>query len=289
MGFGASAGGHRFGMRAQRLMGWTDNSVRPTATSFLQLIAAQSDEHITILRRLTRLIQNHSRLVTLFVTDDAGAIVDALTTDGADPVPTTDVHDLPERLDWTVPYPAGLHARPASRWVETARSFGARIQVRAGQQVADAKNLVSLLQLGLRVGDAVVISAEGRDAGSALLRLKAVINGLTAQEIADAEAAARRAAVPVQGWTPPEAPAAIAGIGAAYRRAWLVVDLAVAVTVAGVRIVTDRVAARAARGRLALAHRRVATRAGRRSANASRRITFVCWPRSFHASGSFAT
>ena len=29
---------------AQRLMGWTDNSVRPTASSFLQLIAAQSDE-----------------------------------------------------------------------------------------------------------------------------------------------------------------------------------------------------------------------------------------------------
>ena len=29
---------------AQRLMGWTDNSVRPTATSFLQLIAAQSDD-----------------------------------------------------------------------------------------------------------------------------------------------------------------------------------------------------------------------------------------------------
>ncbi|VXC71984.1 ATP-dependent DNA ligase [Massilia sp. 9I] len=29
---------------AQRLMGWTDNSIRPTATSFLQLIAAQSDE-----------------------------------------------------------------------------------------------------------------------------------------------------------------------------------------------------------------------------------------------------
>ncbi|MDB5748173.1 MAG: ATP-dependent ligase [Massilia sp.] len=29
---------------AQRLMGWTDGSVRPTATGFLQLIAAQSDE-----------------------------------------------------------------------------------------------------------------------------------------------------------------------------------------------------------------------------------------------------
>ena len=29
---------------AQRLMGWTDNSVRPTSTSFLRLIAAQSEE-----------------------------------------------------------------------------------------------------------------------------------------------------------------------------------------------------------------------------------------------------
>lgn len=29
---------------AQRLMGWTDNAVRPTASSFLRLIAAQSDE-----------------------------------------------------------------------------------------------------------------------------------------------------------------------------------------------------------------------------------------------------
>ncbi|MGG7605759.1 ATP-dependent DNA ligase [Massilia sp. BKSP1R2A-1] len=33
---------------AQRLMGWTDNSVRPTAASFLQLIAEQSDEEHTL-------------------------------------------------------------------------------------------------------------------------------------------------------------------------------------------------------------------------------------------------
>jgi DNA ligase-1 len=33
---------------AQRLMGWTDNSVRPTANSFLKLIAAQSDEEHTL-------------------------------------------------------------------------------------------------------------------------------------------------------------------------------------------------------------------------------------------------
>jgi DNA ligase-1 len=33
---------------AQRLMGWTDNTVRPSAASFLQLIAAQSDDEHTL-------------------------------------------------------------------------------------------------------------------------------------------------------------------------------------------------------------------------------------------------
>ncbi|WP_428309503.1 phosphoenolpyruvate--protein phosphotransferase [Hydrocarboniphaga sp.] len=177
-------------------------------------IAAQSDAHIAILRRLTRLIQDNSRLVALFVTDDVQQIVDALSVDAIEEAPAQPATDLAERFEWTVPYPAGLHARPASRWVETARSFGARMQLRFGDQLADAKNLVSLLQLGLRFGDTVVISAEGRDAGSALIRLKAVINGITAQEKADAETAAKRAAAPALGWSPPQAPAAIAGIGA---------------------------------------------------------------------------
>ncbi|MDB5969160.1 MAG: fructose transporter subunit [Hydrocarboniphaga sp.] len=177
-------------------------------------IAAQSDAHIAILRRLTRLIQDNSRLVTLFVTDKVQDIVDALSEDAIEIASATPATDLAEHFDWSVPYPAGLHARPASRWVETARSFGARIQLRFGDQIADAKNLVSLLQLGLRFGDRVVISAEGRNAGSALIRLKAVINSITAQEKTDTEAAARRASAPVLGWSPPQVPAAIAGIGA---------------------------------------------------------------------------
>lgn len=176
-------------------------------------IAAQSDAHIQILRRLTRLIQDESRLVSLFVTDDARDIVNALGQDAA-AAESKPAKDLAERFTWTVSYPAGLHARPASRWVETARSFAAQVQVRRNAEVGDAKNLVALLQLGLQAGDAVVISAEGRDASAALARLRSVINGLTAQEKTDAEIAARRAAQPVQGWVPPEAPAAILGIGA---------------------------------------------------------------------------
>jgi len=179
-------------------------------------IAAQSDEHITVLRRLTRLMQHEARLIQLFSTPSAKELVDALVEDTPAPAkegaprPAT---DLTERFTWTVNYPTGLHARPALRWVETARGYAARLQVRHEDQVADAKNLVALLQLGLRAGDRVVISADGNDASAALARLRSVIEDLSAQERWEAEQA-QRAAVPVVSWTPPQAAVTLSGIGA---------------------------------------------------------------------------
>jgi phosphocarrier protein FPr len=176
-------------------------------------IAAKSDNHITILRRLTRLIQDSARLDTLFVTKQPGDLVAALTQDAA--VSTAaPAADLDEKFHWIVAYPAGLHARPASVWVEAARGSGLRIQVRHGAEAADARNLVALLQLGLRAGDEIVISAEGDDAVAGLARFRAKITGLVAQEKADADKAAARAAMPVKGWNPPGNPQTITGIPA---------------------------------------------------------------------------
>ncbi|WP_181393076.1 phosphoenolpyruvate--protein phosphotransferase [Stenotrophomonas sp. HMWF023] len=177
-------------------------------------IAAQSDTHITLLRRLTRLIQDDATLQRLFTTTDASEIVNALAGDGATTAAHAPVTDLAEHFDWTIAYPNGLHARPATRWAETARGFAARAQVRAGNLAADAKSLVALLQLGLRHGDAVSVSAEGSDAPALLTALRKVMEGLVAQEKADAERAAQRKATPVAGWNPPDAQAAIIGIGA---------------------------------------------------------------------------
>jgi phosphocarrier protein FPr len=177
-------------------------------------IAAQSDSHITILRRLTRLIQDDKRLETLFVATDAGEMITALAQDDAPASPATPVTDLADSVTWTIDYPIGLHARPASAWVEAARQSGVRIQVRHEHEAADARNLVALLQLGLRAGDSITISSDGEDAKAALARFRAVITGLSAQEKADAAKAVARATVPVRGWTPPGAPRTISGIGA---------------------------------------------------------------------------
>lgn len=178
-------------------------------------IAAQSDSHIVFLRRLTRLIQNAKRLESLFATNDPADIIAALSQDSVTAGQATQmVTDLSEQFLWTIPYPNGLHARPATRWSETARGFSAKVQIRHNDQVADAKSLVSLLQLGLHENDQINVSAEGTDATALLNTLHKVMDSLTVQEKLDAQRAAARRATPVKGWKPPHAPPSIRGIAA---------------------------------------------------------------------------
>jgi len=182
-------------------------------------IAAQSDAHIAILRRLTRLMQDEARLTALFTTGNPADLVAALSDETAAPAASTaDAGDLAESFEWVVDYPTGLHARPAAAWVESARAASGRVRVRHGDESADGKTLVALLQLGLRPGDRITVSTDGPDARAVLNRLRATITGLSAREKADAAAAARKAKTVVQGWTPPvstgrEMPV-VAGIGA---------------------------------------------------------------------------
>lgn len=185
-------------------------------THLVFAIAAQSDEHITLLRRLTRLLNDDARLRQLFTTQNAEELVAALSSDAPAPAASTPGTDLAEQRTLTLEYPSGLHARPAAQWVETARRFAARVQVRHGDETADAKNLVALLQLGLAVGAKLTLSAEGPDAGAALDALLQTIRGLTAQERAQAarDTQAARTRQTAHGWQADAALPAIGGIAA---------------------------------------------------------------------------
>lgn len=177
-------------------------------------IAARSDSHIAILRRLTRLIQDEARLDRLCTTSDAAEVARALTDDSAASIAAPDAVDLAERVEWTVDYPAGLHARPASVWVEAAKAAGTAIRVRHGGEAADARNLVALLQLGLKAGDQITVSTTGDDAAAVLSRFLGVVAGLVAQEKTDAARAAHAAAAPIRGWKPVTALNAVLGVAA---------------------------------------------------------------------------
>ena len=69
--------------------------------------------------------------------------------------------------------PAGLHARPAARFVQAASRFQSRIVLRYGGREADAKSLIALLGLTIRPSSEVVITADGPDAEAAIAALAA--------------------------------------------------------------------------------------------------------------------
>lgn len=80
---------------------------------------------------------------------------------------------MPE-IEVTVGHPEGLHARPAARFVQTARRFHSRVWVVYNGREADAKSLLSLLALGAEQGAVITIRAEGEDAEQALEALEEV-------------------------------------------------------------------------------------------------------------------
>ena len=68
----------------------------------------------------------------------------------------------------------GLHARPAARFVATAARYEADVRVRKGDKSANAKSMNQVAILGVRQGDAIVVSAAGPDAAAVLAALSAL-------------------------------------------------------------------------------------------------------------------
>ena len=71
----------------------------------------------------------------------------------------------------TVIDPAGLHARPAARFVQIANRFGSRILIRNADREADPKSLIALLGLTVGPCSVITIHADGPDADAALAAL----------------------------------------------------------------------------------------------------------------------
>ncbi|MCZ2497171.1 phosphoenolpyruvate--protein phosphotransferase [Xylophilus sp. Kf1] len=169
---------------------WGDVSRR---AHLVVAIAAASDQHIAVLRRLTRLMRDEALMARLATTADAGEIVRALTRDdAAAPVSTLESFRLGVELQ--LAYPNGLHARPAAQWAQVARRFKAELRVALGDTVVDAKSLPALLSLGAGRGATLRLSAEGPDAQAALAALRDTVVRLGDEEKRQAEQAAARQA-----------------------------------------------------------------------------------------------
>jgi phosphocarrier protein HPr len=75
----------------------------------------------------------------------------------------------------TVNHKVGLHARPASMFVQTAAKYSSDIDVTHGEITANAKSILAVLTLGAHQGAEITIKAEGDDAEDALKALEQLI------------------------------------------------------------------------------------------------------------------
>jgi phosphoenolpyruvate-protein phosphotransferase/dihydroxyacetone kinase phosphotransfer subunit len=71
--------------------------------------------------------------------------------------------------------PTGLHARPASLFVQTAARFAARIELSGHGRQTDAASIMGVLSLNLRQGDILTLRASGTEAEAALKALEELV------------------------------------------------------------------------------------------------------------------
>jgi phosphotransferase system HPr (HPr) family protein len=70
----------------------------------------------------------------------------------------------------------GLHARPASLFIQCAKKYASNITITKGADSANAKSIIGVLGLAVAGGNEITISAEGSDEQSAACALKKLLD-----------------------------------------------------------------------------------------------------------------
>jgi len=77
----------------------------------------------------------------------------------------------------TIASSVGLHARPASLFVEAAAESGLDVEIgRPGEDAVDATSILGVMALGAKHGEEVVLTADGADADAVLDKLVTLLS-----------------------------------------------------------------------------------------------------------------
>ena len=78
-----------------------------------------------------------------------------------------------KQFTYTISDPLGIHARPAGMLAKEAKKFTSVCTITKGEQTKKLPQLMMLMSLGVKQGDAVTIQADGADEDAAIEALKA--------------------------------------------------------------------------------------------------------------------
>ena len=71
----------------------------------------------------------------------------------------------------------GLHARPATIFVQLANKFNSSVMVEKDGEAVDGKSIIALLSLGVNKGMKITLVVEGEDATDTMGDLKKFLEG----------------------------------------------------------------------------------------------------------------
>jgi phosphocarrier protein HPr len=74
---------------------------------------------------------------------------------------------MPERTV-TIASAHGLHARPASLFVQAVNASGLPVQLTKGDKTLNAASILGVISLGINHGDQITLAAEGEGADTVL-------------------------------------------------------------------------------------------------------------------------
>lgn len=77
------------------------------------------------------------------------------------------------RFNYVIKDEIGIHARPAGLLAKEAKAFASKITIEANEKSADVTKLMAVMQLGVKKGTEVVITAEGEDEDAAIVKMEA--------------------------------------------------------------------------------------------------------------------
>jgi phosphocarrier protein HPr len=77
---------------------------------------------------------------------------------------------MPERTV-TIASAHGLHARPASLFVQAVTASGLPVQLTKGDKTLNAASILGVISLGIEHGDQITLAAEGDNADAVLDQL----------------------------------------------------------------------------------------------------------------------
>lgn len=82
----------------------------------------------------------------------------------------------------TIENKTGIHARPASIFVQTAAKYKSKVQIKAKGKSVDAKSILMIMSMGLVKGTEITITADGPDEAEAVNALKELVESKFGEE-----------------------------------------------------------------------------------------------------------